>query len=113
MSSRTRWRFVSLLLAPLLVTQGCVAVHVPLQRNEGYPAEWSGVSALGPECKDIPGTYSNEGVLAFRNGITQTVSQEGALIAKVQNYHADVILAVPIFGKTEPWVRFRGADDRG
>lgn len=35
-----------------------------------------------------------------------SLAQDGALIAKLQDYHIDVVLVVPVFGKTEPWARF-------
>jgi hypothetical protein len=35
-----------------------------------------------------------------------SLAQDGALIAKLQDYHIDVVVAVPVFGKVEPWARF-------
>ena len=35
-----------------------------------------------------------------------SLGQDRALIAKLQDYHVDVISVVPVFGKTEPWARF-------
>lgn len=40
-----------------------------------------------------------------------SISSDQALIVKLQKYHADVIVAVPIFGISEPWARFERADD--
>lgn len=39
-----------------------------------------------------------------------SISRDRSLIAKLQNYHADVILAIPVFGMTEPWARFNRAE---
>lgn len=46
-----------------VISQGCVTVHAPLVADLEYPASaWGEVLALGPECKAVDGTYSNEGV---------------------------------------------------
>lgn len=194
MDFRSR-RFALSMLA-VLVFQGCVAVHAPLQPDEAYPRAWGELSALGPECKSLEGAYFNEGVYTNDNGITQpllltsvlnipgaartvnlqvhtrklgfdgvafstlrvvpegdaagahelqdcfcikqtlmcsevsksswavpklgfggsqsniyfALSSDRSLIAKLQNYHADVILVVPLFGLQEPWARFKKAD---
>jgi hypothetical protein len=191
-----RSRRFALLMLVVLVFQGCVAVHAPLQADESYPRAWGGLSALGPECKSLEGAYLNEGVYTNDNGGTQSllltsvlnipstartvylrvhtrklgndggafstlrvipegdaaeahelqdcfcikqtlmcsevsksswvvpklgfggsqsnvyfaVSSDRSLIAKLQNYHADVILVVPLFGLKEPWARFKNAD---
>jgi hypothetical protein len=34
---------------------------------------------------------------------------DGALIGRLQEYRADVVVAVPVFSKDEPWVRFAPA----
>jgi hypothetical protein len=34
------------------------------------------------------------------------MSHDRSLIAKLQAYHADVVLAIPLFGIKEPWARF-------
>jgi len=39
-----------------------------------------------------------------------SMSRDRFLIAKLQNCHADVSLAVPIFCMKEPWVHFENAD---
>jgi hypothetical protein len=192
----TRWHQQGLLFLAVLVLQSCVTVYAPLLPDEEYPRDWGELSALGPECKGVDGTYSNAGrktgtsgsskpvslmeVLDFvgdaktvslntytrridRNGdafitlrisahgnatvlheregcfcIKQTlactqlsekywsfpnfglggsqsnayfaISRDRTLIAKLQNYHADVILGVPIFGTKEQWARFENAD---
>ena len=35
-----------------------------------------------------------------------SIAVDGALVATLQDYHIDVVGAVPVFGKTEPWARF-------
>lgn len=35
-----------------------------------------------------------------------SLAQDGALIAKLQDYHVDIVFVVPVFGKSEPWARF-------
>jgi len=39
-----------------------------------------------------------------------SISRDRGLVAKLQNYHADVVLGVPIFRMKEPWVRFGRAE---
>lgn len=34
------------------------------------------------------------------------IAEDGALVARLQDYHIDVVGPVPLFGKTEPWARF-------
>ena len=190
------WRWLTPLLLAASVSQACVTVHAPLAPDEEYPRHWGDLSALGPECKSLEGSYLNEGLITGVNGRTQPViltsilnipseamtvsltlrtrkldqngdafvtlrvipdnnaaapqevdgcfcirqtlactqlsesywsvpnfglggsqknayfsmSQDGYLIVKLQNYHADVILAVPMFGINEPWARFRNTD---
>ncbi len=190
-----RWRCSSALILFVLIAQGCVTVHAPLNPDEVFPREWGEISALGPECKALEGTYVNDGVVTAAPGkeqsisltsvfnfestartvslsvrtrrfdkdgdafstliivsdrnasdfrefegcfcIKQTlactqlfveswsvpnfglggsqknayfsVSKDGSLIAKLQHYHADVILAIPVFRMREPWARFRKA----
>lgn len=185
-------RHILLLSACALVIQGCITVQAPLTKDASYPAQWSKISTLGSECKNIAGTYSNKGDLTVSNEAVQTVyltnlfnlhrtaksvslgiytrnmdengdtfstlevvpdgdtdvrhtfencfcvkqtlactqvakkawripnfglvgsqtnvyfsiSEEKALIVKLQNYSAGVILGMPLFSKTEPWARF-------
>lgn len=35
-----------------------------------------------------------------------SIAEDGALVARLQDYHIDVVGPVPVFGKTEPWARF-------
>lgn len=39
-----------------------------------------------------------------------SLAQDGTLIAKLQDYHIDVVLLVPVFGKTEPWASFHRSE---
>jgi hypothetical protein len=192
----TYYRLLALLLLAASVFDGCVMVRAPLVSDKEYPRDWGDLSALGPECKSLEGTYMNDGVVTGIDGSTQSVSltsvlnnrsearivslsirtrkvdqngdafitlrvvpdgntaafqelegcfcikqtlactqvyetywsipnfglggaqrnvyfsmtRDRSLIAKVQDYHADVILAIPVFGIKEPWARFKTAD---
>ena len=185
-----------LLLIVVPVFHGCVTVRAPLLPDKDYPRDWGALSALGPECKSLEGTYMNDGVATGIDGSTQSVSltsvfnirsdartvslgvrtrrvdqngdafitlqvlpdgntavfqelegcfcikqtlactqiyetywsipnfglggsqrnvyfsmsRDRSLVAKLQNYHADMILAIPVFGMKEPWARFKSAD---
>jgi hypothetical protein len=35
-----------------------------------------------------------------------SLAHDGALIAKLQDYHIDVVFVVPFYGRSEPWARF-------
>jgi len=192
------WRLLvtTLRLASLMVVAGCVSLHTPLSKDEGYPTSWGTIVPLGPECKFINGKYENHGTLAVtaqsakpihltsvvglsepvsrlsltvnthkvdKNGDTistlnvidvdnvaagrelkacyclkQTLmckvsevsravpyvsiggsqrnvyfalAQDGSLIAKLQDYHIDVVFVVPLFGMSEPWARFLRIDE--
>jgi len=48
----------------------------------------------------------NLGFGGSQKNVYFSLSQDHSLIAKLQNYHADVILAIPVFGIKEPWARF-------
>lgn len=52
----------------------------------------------------------NFGLGGSQKNVYFSVSQDRSLIAKLQNYRADVILAIPVFGMQEPWARFKSAD---
>lgn len=38
------------------------------------------------------------------------MSRDRTLIGRLQGYHADVVLGVPLFGMKEPWAFFKNAD---
>jgi hypothetical protein len=60
-------------------------------------------------CTQISETYwsvPNFGVGGEQSNIYFSISHDHSLVAKMQNYHADVILVLPVFGIKEPWVRF-------
>lgn len=44
-----------------------------------------------------------------QSNIYFALSSDRSLIAKLQNYHVDMILVVPLFGMKEPWARFKNA----
>lgn len=48
----------------------------------------------------------NLGLGGSQRNVYFSMSHDHALIAKLQNYHADVILAIPLFGKKETWAKF-------
>lgn len=189
------YRFAFLLAA--LALSGCAAVHAPLAREQnGYPPDWPDIASLGPECKEINGSYHNQGILVNSAGETQSTqlaailnlpasvqrisleiftrrldqsgdafstliatlddnpfnrrefascfcirqtlactrideaswsvpslglgtgqrnvyfssTQDNSLLARIQDYHVDLIVGVPVFGKSEPWALFRKAD---
>lgn len=43
---------------------------------------------------------------ASQSAVYMSSSTDGSLIVRLQDYHIDIILVMPIFGKTEPWARF-------
>jgi hypothetical protein len=64
-------------------------------------------------CTQISEQYwsiPNFGLGGSQSNAYFAISRDRTLIAKLQNYHADVVLGVPIFGMKEPWVRFKSAD---
>jgi hypothetical protein len=59
--------WASLLVAT--ISQGCVAIHAPLVADLKYPTSaWGEPIVLGPECRAVDGTYSNEGVVIGADG---------------------------------------------
>lgn len=52
----------------------------------------------------------NFGIGGSQSNAYFSVSQDHALIVKLQNYHADVVLGLPIFHMKEPWARFKNAE---
>jgi len=55
-------------------------------------------------CTQVSEKYWSLPNLGF--GVYFSLSQDHSLIAKLQNYHADLIFAIPVFGIKEPWARF-------
>jgi hypothetical protein len=62
-------------------------------------------------CKVAQSGWSSPyvGFGASQEGLYLSLGQDGALVARLQNYHVDVVLAVPSFGLQEPWARFERA----
>ena len=52
----------------------------------------------------------NLGLGGSQSNVYFAIARDRALIAKLQNYHADVVLAIPVFGMKEPWARFPRID---
>lgn len=48
----------------------------------------------------------NFGFGGSQQNIYFSMASDRSLVAKLQNYHADVILVIPVFGIKEPWARF-------
>ena len=64
-------------------------------------------------CAQVSETYwsvPNFGLGGTQQNIYFGLSHDHSLIAKLQNYHADVILGLPIFVMKEPWARFPQLD---
>ncbi|MDO9195343.1 hypothetical protein [Rhodoferax sp.] len=38
-----------------------------------------------------------------------SASSDGSLIVRLQDYHVDLVVVVPIYGKSEPWARFNAS----
>ncbi len=52
----------------------------------------------------------NFGFGGSQKNVYLSILHDRSLVAKLQNYHADVILAIPVFGIKEPWARFNRAE---
>lgn len=48
----------------------------------------------------------NFGLGGSQRNVYFSTTNDHNLVARLQNYHADVILALPVFGMKEPWARF-------
>jgi hypothetical protein len=60
-------------------------------------------------CTQVSETYwsvPNFGLGGSQSNVYFSMTSERSLVARLQNYHADVILAIPVFGMKEPWARF-------
>ena len=60
------------LIAFSFISVGCAMNKPPLQRDEKYSVEWSDISNLGSECKDIDGTFI-EGFYYDGKGVLQSI----------------------------------------
>jgi len=63
-------------------------------------------------CTQVSETYwsvPNFGLGGSQKNVYFSMSHDRSLVAKLQNYHADVILVIPVFGIKEPWARFNRA----
>lgn len=58
-------------------------------------------------------TFPNFGLGGAQRNIYFSIAPDRSLIAKLQNYHADVILGIPVFGIKEPWARFQAVERGG
>jgi hypothetical protein len=60
-------------LRPRLVVAACLALglsgcYAPLQREDGYPADWPEPLVLSRGFPEIDGTYANRGTLLWNEG---------------------------------------------
>lgn len=66
--NRLRGRLCASLLVAT-ISQGCVTIQAPLVADLEYPTSaWGEPIVLGPECRAVAGTYSNEGVVIGADG---------------------------------------------
>ena len=82
--------------AALQELQGCFCIKQTLACTQIYERYWS-----------VP----NFGLGGSQRNVYFSVSRDRALIGKLQNYHADVIFAIPVFGIKEPWTRFKTTNE--
>jgi len=93
--------FITLLASPdddpaaSLELEGCFCIKGTLACTQVYEKYWS-----------VP----NFGLGGSQRNVYFSRSGDRSLIAKLQNYHADIMLGIPIFGMKEPWARFEAAD---
>lgn len=52
----------------------------------------------------------NFGFGGSQQNVYFSIASDRSLVARLQNYHADVILLIPVFGIKEPWARFERVD---
>ncbi len=45
-------------------------------------------------------------IVGAQQNIYFRLSNDRSLAAKLQNYHVDLMLGIPVFGLKEPWARF-------
>lgn len=54
-------------------------------------------------------SFPNFGLGGSQRNLYLSRADDGALIAKLQDYHVDIVLGIPLFGIKEPWARFTEA----
>ena len=52
----------------------------------------------------------NFGIGGRQTNVYLSVAEDGSLIARLQDYHIDVILLLPLYGMQEPWARFTASE---
>ena len=82
-------------IAALHELEGCFCIKQTLACTQVSEKYWSVPNfALGGSQKNVYFSMSND----------------RSLVAKLQNYHVDVILGIPLFEIKEPWARFSRAE---
>jgi hypothetical protein len=51
-----------------LMAAGCGTMKAPLKSDRMYPSDWPDISSLGTECKDLNGTWIDEGTVVDEKG---------------------------------------------
>ena len=74
--------------------EGCFCIKQTLACTQISEKSWS---------------FPNVGLGGSQRNAYFAISRDRTLIAKLQNYHVDVVLVAPIFGMTEPWASFKNA----
>lgn len=74
--------------------EGCFCIKGTLACTQVSEASWG-----------MPYVYFG----GSQSNVYFSMTSQRALVAKLQNYRADVIIVMPIFGMQEPWVRFERA----
>jgi hypothetical protein len=64
-------------------------------------------------CTQITESYwsiPNLGARGRQTNVYLSIARDRSLIARLQDYRADVVLAMPVFAMNEPWTRFPALD---
>lgn len=78
-------------IAGLRELEGCFCIKQSLACTQVSEEYWSA---------------PNFGLGGAQKNVYFSIARDRSLVAKLQNYRLDVILAVPFFGMNEPWARF-------
>ena len=92
-----------------------ITLRVVPDSNAAEPHELQGCFCIKQTlaCTQVSESYwslPNFGIGGSQRNLYLSRLRDQSLVAKLQNYHADVILGIPVFGMKEPWARFKPAD---